>query len=102
MSDIKIIKGVVAANCHPLGCKEQVRQQIKDVKNLPQINNAPKNVLVLGGSSGLGLASRISLAFGGRANTLNVSYERPPTESDTGTAGYHNNLAFNISQKKRD
>ncbi|MGF1901079.1 enoyl-ACP reductase FabV [Aliivibrio sifiae] len=94
MSDIKIIKGVVAANCHPLGCKEQVRQQIKDVKNLPQINNAPKNVLVLGGSSGLGLASRISLAFGGRANTLNVSYERPPTESDTGTAGYHNNLAF--------
>ncbi|GAB3515127.1 enoyl-ACP reductase FabV [Photobacterium alginatilyticum] len=94
MNKIKIVKGVVAANCHPEGCKAIVQQQINDVKNSSPIKNAPKNVLVLGGSSGLGLASRISLAFGGGANTLNVSYERPSTEKDSGTAGFHNNLAF--------
>lgn len=100
MNKIKIKKGVVAENCHPEGCKAMVRQQINEVKNSAPINNAPKNVLVLGGSSGLGLGSRISLAFGGKANTLNVSYERPPTSNeDVGTAGYHNNLAFQEAAK---
>ncbi|HIF9130613.1 enoyl-ACP reductase FabV [Photobacterium damselae] len=94
MNKIKIVKGVIAANSHAAGCKEMVRQQILDIKNSTPIHNAPKNVLILGGSSGLGLASRISLAFGGQANTLNVSYERPPHNEDTGTAGYHNNMAF--------
>ncbi|HIF9185522.1 TPA: enoyl-ACP reductase FabV [Photobacterium damselae] len=94
MEKIKIKMGVVATNCHPDGCKEMVRQQINEVKNSTPICNAPKNVLILGGSSGLGLSSRISLAFGGKANTLNVSYERPPTDENTGTAGYHNNIAF--------
>ena len=100
MNRIKIVKGVVAVNCHPEGCKEMVRQQIEDVKSRASIKGAPKNVLVLGGSSGLGLASRISLAFGGSANTLNISYERPPTETETGAAGYHNNLAFQAFAKE--
>lgn len=94
MEKIKIVKGVVAANCHPQGCKKMVKQQIDEVKSSPPIRHAPKNVLILGGSSGLGLASRISLAFGGKANTLNVSYERPPAGEENGTAGYHNNIAF--------
>ncbi len=90
----KIVKGVIAANCHPEGCKAVVKKQIEEVKNKSSIHNAPKNVLILGGSSGLGLSSRISLAFGGGANTLNVSYERAPSDNNSGTAGYHNNLAF--------
>lgn len=102
MNKIKIKKGVVAENCHPMGCKEMVRQQINQIKNSTPITDAPKNVLILGGSSGLGLSSRISLAFGGKANTLNVSYERPPTHEDTGTAGYHNNIAFQEFAKQED
>ncbi|MDX2321901.1 MAG: trans-2-enoyl-CoA reductase family protein [Moritella sp.] len=94
----KIIKGVIAANCHPEGCKAIVQQQINEIKDT--IHNAPKNVLILGGSSGLGLASRISLAFGGGANTLNVSYERAPSEESSGTAGYHNNIAFQTFAKQ--
>lgn len=94
MSELNIVKGVVATNCHPAGCRELVRQQIEEVKKGKPVANAPKNVLVLGGSSGLGLGSRISLAFGGGSNTLNVSYERGPSDKGPGTAGYHNNMAF--------
>ncbi|UGA53669.1 enoyl-ACP reductase FabV [Vibrio sp. VB16] len=93
--DIKpIIKGVVAKNCHPDGCKQEVLNQISQVKKLPSIANGPKKVLVLGASSGLGLASRISLAFGSNADTIGLSYERPPSDEQTGTAGWHNNVAF--------
>ncbi len=89
-----IIKGVVAKNCNPEGCTQEVERQVLQVKSLPAITNGPKKVLVLGASSGLGLASRISLAFGAEADTIGVSYERPPSEEHTGTAGWHNNVAF--------
>jgi enoyl-[acyl-carrier protein] reductase/trans-2-enoyl-CoA reductase (NAD+) len=89
-----IIKGVVAKNCNPEGCYQEVRNQVEQVKASPAIENGPKKVLVLGASSGLGLGSRISLAFGSHADTIGVSFERAPSEGDTGTAGWHNNLAF--------
>lgn len=60
-----IIKGVVAKNAHPLGCQEAVKQQIKFVKSEPQIKDGPKRVLIIGASSGFGLAARIALTFGG-------------------------------------
>ena len=69
-----IIKGQVAKSCHPLGCATAVKDQIAFVRQAEQIANGPKKVLVLGASSGFGLASRISLAFGGaKADTIGVA-----------------------------
>ncbi|WP_102292313.1 enoyl-ACP reductase FabV [Vibrio cyclitrophicus] len=90
-----IIKGVVAKSAHPLGCQEAVKQQIKFVKSAPQIKDGPKRVLILGASSGFGLASRIALTFGGaKADTIGVSFERGPNEKSLGTAGWYNNIYF--------
>lgn len=89
-----VIKGVIAKNCNPKGCKQSVIQQIDEVKQSKPLTGGPKKVLVIGASSGLGLSSRISLAFGGHADTIGISFERPPTEENTGTAGWHNNIAF--------
>lgn len=80
-------------NAHPIGCKEKLLQDIKRVKELDSYNG-PKNVLIIGGSSGYGLGSRISLAFGANANTVNVSFESAPRGKRTGSAGYWNNLFF--------
>ncbi|MDF2152811.1 enoyl-ACP reductase FabV [Vibrio sp. CAU 1672] len=96
-----VIKGVVAKNCNPAGCYEEVRNQITQVQELPPLTHGPKKVLVLGASSGLGLGSRISLAFGGKADTIGVSFERPQSEEHTGTAGWHNNLAFTEEAEKQ-
>ncbi|MFS1947879.1 enoyl-ACP reductase FabV [Vibrio lentus] len=90
-----IIKGVVAKSAHPLGCKEAVKQQIKFVKSAPQIEDGPKRVLIIGASSGFGLAARIALTFGGaKADTIGVSFERGPNEKSLGTAGWYNNIYF--------
>lgn len=90
-----IIKGVVAKSAHPLGCKEAVKQQIKFVKSAPQIKNGPKRVLIIGASSGFGLAARIAVTFGGaKADTIGVSFERGPNEKSLGSAGWYNNIYF--------
>ncbi|MGF1883553.1 enoyl-ACP reductase FabV [Vibrio splendidus] len=90
-----IIKGVVAKSAHPLGCQEAVKQQIKFVKSAPQIKNGPKRVLIIGASSGFGLAARIAVTFGGaKADTIGVSFERGPNEKSLGSAGWYNNIYF--------
>ncbi|RTZ17385.1 trans-2-enoyl-CoA reductase family protein [Vibrio aquaticus] len=90
-----VIDGVVARTAHPLGCKEAVRQQIEYVQSSSPIINGPKRVLIIGGSSGFGLASRIALTFGGaNADTISVSYEKGPSEKGVGTAGFYNNHYF--------
>ncbi|MEZ8010506.1 MULTISPECIES: enoyl-ACP reductase FabV [Vibrio] len=90
-----IIKGVVAKSAHPLGCQEAVKQQIKFVKSTPQIKDGPKRVLIIGASSGFGLAARIALTFGGaKADTIGVSFERGPNEKSLGSAGWYNNIYF--------
>jgi len=80
-------------NAHPEGCKRSVEKQIQDIQKLGTFKG-PKNVLIIGGSSGYGLASRISLAFGANANTVNVSFESAPRGKRTGSAGYWNNVFF--------
>lgn len=95
-----IIKGVIAKNCNPAGCKKAVLKQIGGVKASKGIKEAPKKVLVIGASSGLGLGSRISLAFGGGADSIGISFERPASETHTGTAGWHNNIAFSEAAEK--
>ncbi|MCG9561100.1 trans-2-enoyl-CoA reductase family protein [Vibrio chagasii] len=90
-----IIKGVVAKSAHPLGCQEAVKQQIRFVKSAPQIKDGPKRVLIIGASSGFGLAARIALTFGGaQADTIGVSFERGPNEKSLGSAGWYNNIYF--------
>ena len=90
-----VIKGVVARSAHPLGCQEAIRRQIATCQSSAPISNGPKRALILGASSGFGLASRISLAFGGsRTDTLGVSFERGPSEKGVGSAGWYNNIYF--------
>ncbi|ELO1811425.1 trans-2-enoyl-CoA reductase family protein [Vibrio fluvialis] len=90
-----VIQGVVAHTAHPLGCEQAVLQQIEYVKSAKPITQGPKRVLILGASSGFGLAARIALTFGGaKADTIGVSFERGPSDKGVGSAGYFNNLAF--------
>lgn len=88
------VKNVVALNCYPPGCREAVRRQIGYIRSQPALKNGPKHVLILGASSGLGLASRIEAAFGAGAKTLGVSFERGPSDNRLGSAGWYNNIYF--------
>ncbi|WP_429180276.1 enoyl-ACP reductase FabV [Aeromonas salmonicida] len=87
------IQGCVARNCHPIGCRAAVLQQISSVKAAGSFNG-PKRVLVLGASSGFGLASRIALTFGAGADSVGVSFERGPSDKGLGSAGWYNNIWF--------
>jgi len=87
-------RGFICTNAHPVGCEKSVRDQIAFVKQQGQITDVPKRVLVLGSSTGYGLASRISAAFGGGAQTMGVFFEKEPSEKRTGTAGWYNSAAF--------
>jgi enoyl-[acyl-carrier protein] reductase/trans-2-enoyl-CoA reductase (NAD+) len=88
------IRGFICTNAHPLGCAANVKQQISYVQTQGELHNAPKNVLVIGCSTGYGLASRITAAFAGGANTLGVCFEKPPSDRKTATAGWYNTAAF--------
>lgn len=88
------IRGFICTNAHPVGCAEHVQEQIQYVKTHGQVNNGPKNVLVIGASTGYGLASRITAAFGSGANTLGIFFEKEATEGKTGSAGWYNTAAF--------
>lgn len=88
------VRGFICTNAHPEGCAANVREQIAYVKQAGTIENGPKNVLVIGASTGYGLASRITAAFGCGADTLGVFFEKPPTERKTASAGYYNAAAF--------
>lgn len=82
-----VIQGVVARSAHPYGCQQAVRKQIDYVKQASPIVGGAKRVLVLGASSGFGLASRIAHTFGGaQADTIGVSFERGPSEKGVGSA----------------
>ncbi|MFH5881825.1 enoyl-ACP reductase FabV [Liberiplasma polymorphum] len=87
------IRSNIFTNAHPFGCKAFVEHQIKEAKALEPFNG-PKNVLIIGGSSGYGLSTRIALAVGANANTINVSFESAPKGKRTGTAGWWNNIYF--------
>jgi len=90
------VRGFICTNAHPAGCAENVAQQIAHIKSksFDKTNGTPKNVLVIGSSTGYGLASRITAAYGYGANTLGLFFEKPATERKTGSAGYYNAAAF--------
>ncbi|WP_423190387.1 enoyl-ACP reductase FabV [Alkalibacterium sp. f15] len=94
------IRGNVALGVNPLGCKQEVLNQIDYVKNKGTYEG-PKKVLIIGASSSYGLATRVSLAFGAGADTIGISYEKgPKSEKSLGTAGWYNNIAFREAAEK--
>lgn len=92
------IRGFICTNAHPVGCEAAVKEQIEYVKQQGAVD-CPKNVLVIGCSTGYGLASRITAAFGAGAKTLGVCFEKEPSENKTGTAGWYNTAAFHKAAK---
>ncbi|PVZ63557.1 enoyl-ACP reductase FabV [Pelagibaculum spongiae] len=100
-----IIKGAVAKTAHPYGCQQAVLEQIQQAQSSHWQTSQFKKVLVLGASSGFGLASRIALTFGGAlADSIGVSFERGPNQDKqlTGTAGWYNNIYFRqYAEEKR-
>lgn len=87
------IRGFISPSAHPKGCYEAVLQQINYVKAKPAINGA-KNVLVIGASTGYGLASRIVSTFAMKAKTVGVFFERKAEGKRTASAGWYNTAAF--------
>jgi len=88
------IRGFICTNAHPAGCEAHVNEQIAYVKAQTSTTSGPKNVLVIGASTGYGLASRITSTFGHDAKTLGIFFEKPPTEKKTASAGWYNTAAF--------
>ena len=86
-------RGFICLTAHPTGCEQNVINQIAYVKSKGAINGA-KKVLVIGSSTGFGLASRISSAFGSDAATIGVFFDKPSAPEKTGSAGYYNTAAF--------
>lgn len=88
------IRGFICTTTHPEGCRANVQEQIAYTKSQAPLVNGPKRVLVVGSSTGYGLASRIAAAFGGGAATIGVFLEKAGTEKKPGSAGWYNSAAF--------
>ncbi|MCL4137183.1 UNVERIFIED_CONTAM: hypothetical protein GTU68_031509 [Idotea baltica] len=86
-------RGFICITSHPDGCEKNVQNQIDYIKSQSSIEG-PKKVLVIGASTGFGLASRITSAFGSNASTIGVFFEKPPAEGKTASSGWYNSAAF--------
>ncbi|CAM3936906.1 enoyl-ACP reductase FabV [Flavobacterium sinopsychrotolerans] len=93
------MRGFICTTSHPKGCEQNVKNQIEYIKSKGPINGA-KKVLVIGASTGFGLASRITSAFGSDAATIGVFFEKPPTEGKTASPGWYNSAAFETEAHK--
>ncbi len=87
------IRGFICTTAHPDGCKANVRAQIDYIKSQSK-TNGPKKVLVIGASTGYGLASRIAAAYSCGASTIGIIFDKQGEENRTGTAGWYNTAAF--------
>jgi enoyl-[acyl-carrier protein] reductase/trans-2-enoyl-CoA reductase (NAD+) len=88
------VRGFVCVTAHPEGCAAHVQEWIDYVKSQPAVKQGPRKVLVIGSSTGYGLASRIAAAFGSGAATLGIFYERPSEEGRPATPGWYNTIGF--------
>ena len=88
------VRGFMCITSHPIGCEANVQSQIDYVTQQGTIEDGPKKVLVIGASTGYGLASRITAAFASQADTLGLFFEKEGTEKKPGTAGWYNSAAF--------
>ncbi|KAI9550513.1 hypothetical protein GHT06_007335 [Daphnia sinensis] len=87
------MRGFICLTAHPKGCEQNIINQINYIKSKGAING-PKKVLVIGASTGFGLASRITSAFGSDAATIGVYFEKPPKDGKTASPGWYNTAAF--------
>ena len=111
---LPVIKGNVVRNCHPLGCQQAIQNHIQYIETQGGARaqdgvraqdsvEIPKRVVVLGGSSGYGLATRLCYAFLGGADTISLSFERPfENEENLGTAGFWNDIFFKKEAEKKN
>ena len=88
------VRGFICVTTHPVGCEANVEQQIDYVTAQGPITGGPRKVLVIGASTGYGLAARITAAFGCGAETLGVFFERAGEENKPGSPGWYNTAAF--------
>ena len=88
------VRGFLCVTSHPAGCDANIKRQIDYVKSQGPIAEGPKRVLVIGASTGYGLSSRITAAFGCGADTLGIFFEKEGTQTKPGTAGWYNSAAF--------
>lgn len=88
------IRGFICTTAHPQGCAQNVMEQIQFVKQQDSIMQGPKKVLIIGASTGYGLASRIVAAFGSQAKTIGVFFEKGAEGARTASAGWYNSAAF--------
>ena len=93
------MRGFICLTAHPKGCEQNVKNQIEYVKSKGKING-PNRVLVIGASTGFGLASRITSAFGSDAATIGVFFEKAPSEGKTASPGWYNSAAFEVEATK--
>jgi enoyl-[acyl-carrier protein] reductase/trans-2-enoyl-CoA reductase (NAD+) len=93
------MRGFICLTAHPDGCAQSIKNQIAYIKSKGNIDG-PKKVLVIGASTGFGLASRITSAFGSNADTLGVFFEKEPAEGKTATPGWYNSAAFEKEAQK--
>ena len=86
-------RGFICLTAHPKGCEQNVVNQINYIKS-KEMPEGPKKVLVIGASTGFGLSSRITSAFGNNASTIGVFFEKAPAAGKTASAGWYNTAAF--------
>src|SRR5690554_6685553 len=92
-------RGFICTTAHPEGCEQSVIKQIEYIKSKGEIKG-PQRVLVIGASTGFGLASRITSAFGSNSSTIGVFFEKPPSEGRTASSGWYNTAAFERAAHK--
>lgn len=95
------IRGFICTTAHPVGCAQHVQQQIDCVLQKGPVKGGPGKVLVIGASTGYGLSSRITAAFGSGAATLGVFFEKASDGKRTATAGWYNSAAFETAARAR-
>lgn len=95
------VRGFICVTAHPQGCTEHVNEQIQYVQSKGPLREMPRRVLVIGASTGYGLASRIVPAFAGNAATLGIFFERPSENGKPASAGWYNSCAFEKAAHSR-
>ncbi len=95
------IRGGICMNAHPGGCAQEVKLQKDLVERNTFSSSGPKTVLIIGGSTGYGLATRMVAAFGYKADTISISFEKEPNGNKRpATPGWYNSRAFDVLAKK--
>lgn len=88
------VREFICTTAHPAGCAKNIKDQVENIKKEEKLSHGPKNVLIIGSSTGYGLATRIVTAFGAGAATLGVMFERQAQGKRTATPGWYNTKAF--------